>query len=103
MNSIILLVQFSSGSSGAFFEYDTPSDLFDGLCQLYERGLRLSLQSGDKLKNLTYELSDLIAYLDHLPSLRVLVQKNGTWQETDKEWTKNGLTNHLRQQLQAIN
>ena len=91
----MLLVQFSTSPAGAFFEYPTQSELFDGLCQIYERGLRICLQGKT---NVTYELDDLINYIDSLPSLRAFVHKTGVWQDFDKDWIKSGLSSHLRQQ-----
>ncbi len=72
--------------------------MFDGLCQLYERGLKMCMQAKS---NVTYELNDLMGYIDALPSLRAMVAKAGVWQDFDKEWIKAGLSTHLRQQAQG--
>jgi len=102
MPGLILLVQFSPQGGGAFFEYPSTADLFDGLCRIYERGLKLTV-APDMKDVVSYELSDLLSYLDALPSLRVLQAAGGSkWSELDVEWAKAGLVQHLRLQASAI-
>jgi len=97
---LILLVQFSPQGSGAFFEYASTGELFDGLCRIYERGLKLTVASKEVV---SYELSDLVSYLDALPSLRVLqAAGGGRWTELDVEWAKAGLVQHLRLQASSL-
>lgn len=99
---LVLLVQFSPQGGGAFFEYSSTADLFDGLCRIYERGLKLTV-STDMKDIVSYELSDLLSYLDALPSLRVLQASGGNkWTELDTEWAKAGLVQHLRLQASSI-
>ena len=95
---LILLIQFSTGSPGNFFEYNSTAELFDGICMQYEKGLRLSITNPQMLINISYDFSDLTAFMDALPQLRVHVHKGNAWQELDREWIKRGLSNHLKVQ-----
>ena len=103
MPELVLLVQFDNESGGAFFEYESTAELFDGLCRLYERGLKLTQVGKNTDDFVSYELSDLLSYLDALPSLRVF-HSSGVkqWKELDAEWAKAGLVQHMRLQASSL-
>ena len=98
--SILLLVQFGDPiGKGAFWTYSTFPELYEGLCQLYERGLKLSLSASQSVGNITYELTDLLSYLDSLHAVIVMLRTpEEHWIEHGREWIKQGLANHLRLQ-----
>ena len=67
----ILLVQFSDRrDSRTYLEYDSVGDAMDGVCQLYEQGLKAS---NPQLRHITYDVGDLFGYLDSVKDLCALV------------------------------
>ena len=67
----LLLVQFSERrESRTYLEYESVSSAMDGVCQLYEQGLKAS---NPQLKHITYDVQDLFVYIDSMKDLCALV------------------------------
>ena len=67
----IVLAQFTrSKSTRSYIDYESIAQALDGICQLYEQGLK---QQNPSLKNITYDISDLYNYIDNLCDLCCLV------------------------------
>ena len=101
MNAVLLL-RYSAGSVGAFTEYGSVAELCDGICEQYERGLKLCMSSSHAggSRHVSYGIGELIDYLDAADSVRVLLRRgDAQWTEHDKDWTKRTLVTHLKQQL----
>eukprot|EP00922_Rhytidocystis_sp_ex-Travisia-forbesii_P018574 GHVS01027581.1.p2 GENE.GHVS01027581.1~~GHVS01027581.1.p2 ORF type:complete len:105 (+),score=6.84 GHVS01027581.1:216-530(+) len=95
----IVLVQFSrSKDSRSYLDYDSLSLALDGICQMYEQGLKLS---NPNLRNITYDVMDLFKYIDQLGDLAALYQEGAhSYSSHDKEWVKDQLFQHLKTQAQ---
>jgi hypothetical protein len=101
MEMALLMIRYSPGGAGAFIEYNSLAELCDGICEQYERGLKLCLsQNGGGNKLISYGMGELMDYLDATESVKVMLRRTGgDWTEYDKDWTKRTLTSHLKQQL----
>jgi Enhancer of rudimentary len=104
---IILLVKFTNSRSsagniigGAYYEFETVNELLDGVCRLYENALKISL---GKIGHITYELNNLIEYIDSLADLKILISSSngGGFIEKDKLWIKESIVNHLQKQINS--
>ena len=106
---VLLMLRFSPGQPGAFFEFHSLAELCDGLCEQYEKGLKLCVSSNsnsrtssilDANRQISYGLPQLTEYLEAMDSVRVLLRRpNSEWVEYDKEWLKKVLFSHLKQQV----
>nr|ABV22423.1 rudimentary enhancer [Oxyrrhis marina] len=94
----IVLVQFSQNkNSRSYIDYESISQALDGICQLYEQGLKVMNPS---LKNITYDISDLYNYVDNLGDLCCLVYnaQSNSYIPHNKEWIKARVFEHLKKQ-----
>ncbi|CDJ50767.1 enhancer of rudimentary, putative [Eimeria brunetti] len=67
----ILLVQFTDRrESRTYLEFADSAAAMDGVCQLYEQGLKAS---NPHLRHITYDVTDLFNYLDSVRDLCALV------------------------------
>lgn len=101
MPHTILLVQFSDRrDSRTYLEYESLGDAMDGVCQLYEQGLKAS---NPQLRNITYDVGDLFRYLDTVRDLCALVRDNqtNTYTPHNKAWIKDQVFVHLKRQAQG--
>lgn len=101
MPHTILLVQFSDRrDSRTYLEYESLGDAMDGVCQLYEQGLKAS---NPQLRHITYDVGDLFGYLDSVKDLCALVHDSVTNAYTphNKAWIKDQVFKHLKRQAQA--
>ncbi len=95
----MLLMRYSPGGAGAFVEYASLAELCDGICEQYERGLKLCVsQQGRGNRQVCYGIEELLDYIDSAESVKVLLRRSLTeWTEHDKDWTKRTLRSHLKQ------
>ncbi|KAL8270507.1 hypothetical protein Esti_005600 [Eimeria stiedai] len=71
MPHTILLVQFSERrDSRTYLEFESIGEAMDGVCQLYEQGLKAS---NPQLRQITYDVGDLFGYLDSVKDFCALV------------------------------
>eukprot|EP01068_Selenidium_serpulae_P003149 Selendium_serpulae@DN2907_c0_g1_i1.p1 len=100
MAHTILLVQFSTQkNSRCYLDYDNITLALDGVCQLYEQGLKIG--NPDR-KDITYDVTDLFRYVDQLTDLGCLVfdATSGKYTPYNKDWLKKQVFNHLKKQIQ---
>ena len=63
----LLLVQFNTTvASRTFLDFESLSDAMNGICALYEKELKVL---NPKMPNITYDISDLYAYIDQLSDI----------------------------------
>lgn len=94
----IVLVQFSKEkSSRSYIDYECVAQALDGVCQLYEQGLKVM---NPTLKNITYDISDLFNYIDGMGDLCCLVfnPQSNSYIPHNKEWIKARVFEHLKKQ-----
>lgn len=99
MSHTILLVQFAQHkNSRVYLDYETVFQAYDGVCQLYEQGLKVKCPDR---KDITYDILDLFQYIDTLADLGFLVYDNKSHAYTphDKEWIKKQVFLHLKKQI----
>ena len=67
----LLLVQYNhSLASRTFLDFNSLAAALDGVCLLYEKELKALNPS---MKNITYDIADLFAYIDQLSDISCLV------------------------------
>lgn len=72
------------------------------MCKIYERHLKAERPGETKI---SYDLTDLFAYIDALPDMAALVldESSGTYRPHTKEWVKETILASLQQQVAAGN
>ena len=94
----MVLVQFTQDeNSRTYLDFDTIQEALDGICQIYEQKLKFSNEGAQQI---TYDLADLIGYIDKLRDLSCLtyndVQK--VYVPHGKEWIKCKMYMSLKRQ-----
>mmetsp|Transcript_12636 Transcript_12636/g.38676 ORF Transcript_12636/g.38676 Transcript_12636/m.38676 type:complete len:103 (-) Transcript_12636:1261-1569(-) len=95
MSHTILLVQGTrEKASRTWYEYESVKEMVEGLCAVYERSLRRSSHN----VVVSYDTSQLFAFVDETPDLACLVLQKDTslYEPHDKEWIKQTCLNQLR-------
>jgi hypothetical protein len=76
MTHTILLVQPERAqASRTFADYESVPKAMDGVCAMFEARLK---QMNPSMRQITYDVNDLYAYIDSLPDLSALVFVAGT-------------------------
>ena len=79
----VVLLQFEKDeNSRTYLDFDTIQEALDGICQVYEQKLKFSNKDAQQI---TYDLSDLINYVDKLSDLSCL-----TYNDTQKVYVPHG-------------
>ncbi|KAJ8308708.1 hypothetical protein KUTeg_013582 [Tegillarca granosa] len=94
----ILLVQPSHrAETRTYSDYESVNECLEGICKIYEEHLK---KSNPNSPSITYDISQLFDFIDHLADLSCLVfQKNaGCYSPHDKEWVKEKIYVMLRKQ-----
>ena len=66
----MVLCQFTEDeNSRTYLDFDTIQEALDGICQIYEQKLKFSNREAQQI---TYDLSDLIGYVDKLRDISCL-------------------------------
>ncbi|CEO99404.1 Enhancer of rudimentary like protein [Plasmodiophora brassicae] len=96
MTHTIVLVELTAGSR-TYDQYATVRAAMNGVCQLFEK--RLKLQHPNKAQ-ITYDIKDLNKYIDSLPDLAALTlsEREGMYVPRNKDWIKREVLNHLTKQ-----
>ena len=95
---MIVLAQFSENKfSRCYIDYDSVPAGLEGICQLYEQGLKAQNPELDKV---TYDMSDLFKYIDSLADITALVFSHQTqhYVPHDREWIKAKVFENLKKQ-----
>eukprot|EP00457_Paulinella_chromatophora_P017010 gb/GEZN01017944.1/.p1 GENE.gb/GEZN01017944.1/~~gb/GEZN01017944.1/.p1 ORF type:complete len:110 (-),score=19.48 gb/GEZN01017944.1/:378-707(-) len=94
----IVLAQFSSKhTSRHYSDYDDVGAAMDGICQMYEHKLKADFPNRKKI---TYDITDLYAFIDELTDLACLVYDDNTvsYRPHAKKWIKKQVLQHLKRQ-----
>jgi hypothetical protein len=76
----ILLVQTTNGkASRTFSDHGTVPAAMDAVCNLFEKRLK---ELNPQMRNITYDINDLYAYVDSIPDLSALVFAPGAARST---------------------
>eukprot|EP00808_Paulinella_micropora_P002816 g16861.t1 len=84
----IVLAQFSDkAKSKHYSDYDNVGAAMDGICQMYEHKLKTDFPNRKKI---TYDITDLYAFIDDLTDLAALVYDENlvSYRPHDKKWIK---------------
>ncbi|KYQ89532.1 enhancer of rudimentary family protein [Tieghemostelium lacteum] len=94
-HTILLLQPTGHKSSRTFQDYDSVHQCVEGICALFEAKLK---QTRSHQKNITYDISQLFAYLDEFTDLSCLVYSShiSAYQPYNKDWIKTKIVNHLQ-------
>eukprot|EP00923_Selenidium_pygospionis_P053084 GHVN01091954.1.p1 GENE.GHVN01091954.1~~GHVN01091954.1.p1 ORF type:complete len:105 (+),score=8.94 GHVN01091954.1:73-387(+) len=99
MAHTIVMVQFSSDrNSRTYMDYESETEAFDGVCQLYEQALKVLNPGG---KDVSYEILDLYRYIDNLADFGILVYDSqiSGYVPHDKNWAKTNVFLRLKNQV----
>jgi len=96
-HTIVLTQPTKLKSTRTYADYETLSEALDGVCQIYETRLK---QENPTFNNITYDISDLLAFLDSITDLSCLVWSEDAraYKPYGKEWIKQKVYQHLRKQ-----
>eukprot|EP01004_Peranema_trichophorum_P000990 NODE_11140_length_470_cov_28.135447_g10485_i0.p1 GENE.NODE_11140_length_470_cov_28.135447_g10485_i0~~NODE_11140_length_470_cov_28.135447_g10485_i0.p1 ORF type:complete len:103 (-),score=4.30 NODE_11140_length_470_cov_28.135447_g10485_i0:105-413(-) len=96
-HTIVLTQPTTNPATRSYADYETVSDAMDGVCQIYETRLK---QENPQFRNITYDITDLLTFLDHLTDLSCLVWSDDirAYKPYGKEWIKQKVYQHLRKQ-----
>jgi hypothetical protein len=94
-HTILLLQNGKSPNSRTYLDFETVPLALDGVCKLFEERLK---QQFAGQRNITYDVSDLFAFIDGLPDLGALVFDHSTlqYQARNKDWIKEKVLRHLQ-------
>lgn len=93
----IVLLQPGGKPTRTFHDYETVSHAMNGIIQIFEKQLK---ELNPTMRNITYDINDLYAYIDSMPDLSCLVFDHGTsqYQPYTKEWIKKRVYQLLKKQ-----
>eukprot|EP00347_Sterkiella_histriomuscorum_P012310 403369078 len=94
----VVLLQFTEDeNSRAYLDFDTIGDALDGLCQLYEQKLKVANPDAQAI---TYDLCDLINYLDTVKDLSCLCfnDTQKVYIPHGRDWIKSKIYMSLKKQ-----
>ena len=85
VRSLLAQAIHESKESRSYIDYDGYSDAFDGVCQLYEQGLKAI---NPMRKSITYDIFDIFANIDSLGDLCCLVfnPRSNSYVPHNREW-----------------
>eukprot|EP00300_Choanocystis_sp_HF-7_P040870 c7438_g1_i1.p1 GENE.c7438_g1_i1~~c7438_g1_i1.p1 ORF type:complete len:102 (+),score=23.28 c7438_g1_i1:61-366(+) len=101
MTHTILLWQSSTTqASRTFYDYENVTLAVEAICSNYEQQLK---QSNPTARNITYDISELFAWIDSQHDLACLVYDATTqaYRPHPKDWIKQRIYNNLKQQVGA--
>ncbi|EKX33120.1 hypothetical protein GUITHDRAFT_90822 [Guillardia theta CCMP2712] len=97
-HTIVLLQETASKSTRTFSDFESVSEAMNGICQLYEQRLK---QMNPGMRNITYDISELYAFIDQLGDLCCLVYNGyGAYEPHNKQWVKDRVFAHLKRMAQ---
>ena len=82
------MMQFNNDeNTRTFLDYDDIAKCVDGVCQLYEQKLKVANPGKSEV---TYDVSELFAYLDELKDLGALIYNVNikAYEPKGREWVK---------------
>jgi len=96
-HTIILIQYTGSFETRGYLDFASLSDALDALVKLYEHKLK---ELNPQIKHITYDISDLYAFLDSLNDMCGLVFDSTTmmYAPRDRAWLKDKILAHLKRQ-----
>ncbi|KAL3147855.1 hypothetical protein ABBQ32_002577 [Trebouxia sp. C0010 RCD-2024] len=96
-HTIVLVQPTNNKSSRTYLDYPSVHHAMDGLCKDFERKLR---GLNPTMATITYEITDLYAYIDQMTDMSALVYapEPNAYIPCNKDWIKKQAYNHLRDQ-----
>jgi hypothetical protein len=94
----LILVQYTPAyETRGYMDFPNQSAAMDALIKMYETKLR---ELNPQIKHITYDVSDLLKFLDTLTDLVAMVCDNavGKYDPRDRNWIKDRIVQHLRGQ-----
>eukprot|EP01001_Neometanema_parovale_P013571 NODE_9974_length_615_cov_128.859756_g9704_i0.p1 GENE.NODE_9974_length_615_cov_128.859756_g9704_i0~~NODE_9974_length_615_cov_128.859756_g9704_i0.p1 ORF type:complete len:105 (+),score=29.44 NODE_9974_length_615_cov_128.859756_g9704_i0:87-401(+) len=95
----IVLTQVAGKKPGSrtYADFETLTEALDGVVQMYEQLLK---QENPQFRNITYDITDLLAYMDSLGDLSCLVWNESVkaYKPYGRQWLKERVYQHLRKQ-----
>ncbi|CEM27182.1 unnamed protein product [Vitrella brassicaformis CCMP3155] len=103
-DSTLLLVKFSTHrDSRTYVEYRDLKHALEGVCQLYESGLKAV---NPNIRNITYDLNDLFGYINSLQEIVCFTptldreRRVVGYRRLDRAQIKDALFTHLKRQAE---
>jgi len=99
-HTIVLLQANSNASSRQYSDFENEDKAMDAICQLYEAKLKTENRNAKKI---TYDITDLFAFIDQLPDLATLTfdARISAYVPRNKQWIKDRVFAHLKKQAGA--
>eukprot|EP00906_Rhabdomonas_costata_P006604 RCo009613 len=96
-HTIVLVQPLKNKATRTYADYETLAEALDGVCQIYETRLK---QDNPQFRNITYDITDLLTFLDNIADLSCLVWSDDirAYKPFGKEWIKQKVYQHLRKQ-----
>ena len=96
-HTIVLLQHTGDFATRTWLVFDSVTLAMDGITRMFEHHLKETTGQ----TTITYDLTQLNAYLDKLRDLSCLVldERNMSYSPRDKEWIKNKILQNLKQQV----
>eukprot|EP01004_Peranema_trichophorum_P001566 NODE_11931_length_425_cov_9.771523_g11273_i0.p1 GENE.NODE_11931_length_425_cov_9.771523_g11273_i0~~NODE_11931_length_425_cov_9.771523_g11273_i0.p1 ORF type:complete len:118 (-),score=22.32 NODE_11931_length_425_cov_9.771523_g11273_i0:70-375(-) len=96
-HTIVLTQATKNKSTRQYADFETLAEALDGVCQMYETRLK---QENPDARNITYDIRDLLGFLDSLADLSCMVWTEDirAYKPYGKEWIKQKVYQHLRKQ-----
>jgi hypothetical protein len=92
------LVYAANPATRTFSDFETVTEAMNGICQLYEQRLK---QMNPGVRNITYDITELYAFIDGLGDLCCLVYDGqSAYQPHNKQWVKDRVYQHLKRMAQ---
>jgi len=94
----LILVQYTPAyETRGYMDFPSLGAAMDALVKMYETKLK---ELNPSIKHITYDISDLLKFLDSLTDLVALVCDNsvGKYEPHDRSWVKERIVGHLRGQ-----
>ncbi|XP_022176203.1 enhancer of rudimentary homolog [Rhopalosiphum maidis] len=88
MSHTILLIQpGSKPETRTYSDYESVNDCMEGVCKIYEEHLK---KLNPKSVSITYDITQLFEFVDHLADLSCLVYQKSTmtYAPYNKDWIK---------------
>ncbi|KAK4537826.1 hypothetical protein CDCA_CDCA14G3851 [Cyanidium caldarium] len=94
-HTVLLLQTGASKNTRTYFDYESTPEMVEGVCRLYEQGVRLA-QPGQT--HIEYDVADLYRFVDQLPDCGVLTYDTEArmYRPHNKQWLKEQCYRHLK-------
>ncbi|XP_065184462.1 enhancer of rudimentary homolog [Sycon ciliatum] len=96
-HTILLLQPTRRSDSRTYADFNSKTECLEGVCKMFEEHLK---QQNPNSPSITYDISQLFDFIDHLADLSCLVfsSKTNTYMPCNKDWVKEEIYIMLRKQ-----